>query len=230
MRSERLKIVNATTSLAAGLLLLCGCEKQYLANDGYVPEIVHVEAKENKKNYFFGTSGSFELTHDIVDAIVEVLKKARSTGVDNIGFRLISDRSIPLKIQENLRKQLSNLMCRHGFLRSRIVDSGTCIYRDAKAGIRIEVLTYDVKEPDCSLWSEYIGDIDTNKHLPKFGAAYTYGLLEQIANKADLVTPRKYRGQDTLDAIAAAKAGSSSSGGGGSSSPSSSASAGSSGS
>jgi type IV pilus biogenesis protein CpaD/CtpE len=200
-------------------LFLLGCEKQYLANDGYIPETIQVDVKEVKNTHFFETSRNFNIDSGAIEAMNKVLKDARSAGIDNVGFMLISNELIPVEAQKRAKEQTYKVMHKHGFMTSRIIDSGTCVYKDAKVGIRIDILKYDIKEPNCSQWSEYIGDMDTNKNLPKYGAAITYNIIEMIGNKADFITPRKYRGQEVNAAIAAA--GVTPSGGGGSSSGSS---------
>ncbi|MDR2067706.1 MAG: CpaD family pilus assembly lipoprotein, partial [Holosporaceae bacterium] len=127
----------------------------------------------------------------------------------------ISNKLIPLKLQEKAKKQILFLAGKNGFLDSRVVNSGICVYKDAKVGVRLDVLKYEAKGPDCDTWSEYIGDTDSNKHLPKLGASGSYNLVEMIANKADLVAPRKYKGTDaksSIDALSASGSGSSSGG------------------
>ncbi|MDR0677615.1 MAG: CpaD family pilus assembly lipoprotein [Holosporaceae bacterium] len=194
------------------VLSLLGCEKQYLPNDGYIPEKAEIMAKENKQVHFFKTSSNFNLDSADIDALERLFRDTRGEGTDNIGFMLTSDKPIPFSVRENTGKKLRRLMHKYGFINSRIVDSGTCTYQGAKTGIRIDVLKYDVKTPDCSQWSEYIGDTDTNKHLPRYGASDAYNLAEMISNKADLVSPRKYSGQDAASAISTmGKGGSSSS-------------------
>jgi type IV pilus biogenesis protein CpaD/CtpE len=193
-------------------ILLTGCEKQYLANDGYVPDAVVIEAKEVKTVHFFDTSLNSDINPTILVAMDKLLNDVRGEGVDNVGFMLVSDKLIPPETQERVKKQIYKLLYKNGFMSSRIVDSGVSVYKDAKTGVRIDVLRYDIKEPNCDLWSEYIGDMDTNKHLPKYGAADAYNFTEMIANKADLVSPRKYKGQEVKAAIAASAGGGSSSG------------------
>ncbi len=205
--------------LAVLALVTTGCEKQYLADDGYTPEEYTVDVTENKKINFFGTSSNFSLSDATIQQIETLLKETRSKGIDNISFMLVSDKPVPVATYQATREKVLSLMRRQGFLESRIVDAGMCVYSDAKCGVRIDVLQYEVKEPDGGQWSEYIGDTDTNKNLPKFGASEVYNLEQMIANKADLINPRTYKGQRTQDAIAAM--GGSTSGGGGSPAPAS---------
>jgi type IV pilus biogenesis protein CpaD/CtpE len=206
-------------------LLLVGCHKQYRADDGYIPETITIDTTETKNINFFPTSDDFNLCDADVTAMSNLFKEALSDGIDNIGFMLVSDKAIPFEVQEEAKKKISFMMGRHGFLDSRIVDSGACVYKGAKTGVRIDLLKYDTNEPDCSKWSEYIGDIDTNKNLPKYGAASAYNFLETIGNKADLISPRKYKGQDVTSAVKASQTESGASTGGGESSSSSAAAA-----
>jgi type IV pilus biogenesis protein CpaD/CtpE len=205
-------------------LFLLGCEKQYLADDGYIPETIQVDMKEVKNTHFFGTSQNFNIDSNTIEAIDKVLKDTRSAGIDNVGFMLVSSELIPVEAQKQAKEQIYKIMYKHGFMTSRIIDSGTCVYKDAKTGIRIDILKYDIREPNCSPWSEYIGDMDTNKNLPKYGAAITFNTLEMVSNKADFISPRKYKGQEVNAAIAAI--GTTPDSGGGSSSSSSSSSSG----
>ncbi len=199
-----------------------GCEKQYLADDGYVPEEYIVDVKENKNINFFETSNSFNLSEQTIQQISNLLKDTRSKGIENISFMLVSDKPVPVNVYQATKDKVMSLMRRHGFLESRIIDSGMCVYNDAKCGVRIDVLQYEVTEPDCGKWTEYIGDTDTNKRLPKYGVSGIYNFEQMIANKADLISPRTYRGQETKAAIAAMGGGSASSVGSSSSGSSSS--------
>ncbi|MDR0580745.1 MAG: CpaD family pilus assembly lipoprotein [Holosporaceae bacterium] len=196
-------------------LFLAGCKKQYLPNDGYIPEVIRIDAQEVKKSYFFGCSQRFNVNPNFWEAIDKFLEDVHREE-DNIGFMLLSHQSIPVEIQEKVKNQLYALMYKHGFIGSRIINFGICIYKDAKTGIRIDVLKYDVKKPNCNQWVEYIGDTDTNKNLPKYGAAGTYNMIEMIANKADFAAPRKYKGAEAKTAITAIGSASGGSSGGGS--------------
>jgi type IV pilus biogenesis protein CpaD/CtpE len=210
----------ASFAIAVGLLL-CGCDKQRQyrpKNDDYVPETSRIETREVKRVYFFVTPPNFEISPSTATSMGRVLREAHNTGIENVGYLLVSNQPITAKIQDRARNQIHRVMCENGFISSRISDSGVCVYNDAKVGIRIEILRYDVKEPDCSIWSEYIGDIDTSKNLPKYSASTAYNMAQMISNKGDLVMPRKYKGQETSKAIAAmGKAGSSGGGSGASS-------------
>ncbi|MDR2646110.1 MAG: CpaD family pilus assembly lipoprotein [Holosporaceae bacterium] len=207
MKTKYLLIFFATN------LFFAGCEKQYLPNDGYIPEVMRIEAQEVKNSYFFGCLPDFNADSNFWGEIDKLLRDVRPEE-GNIGFMLLSPQSIPVEVQEKVKNQLYTLMYKHGFISSRIIDSGICIYKDAKTGIRIDVLKYDVKKPNCNQWVEYIGDTDTNKNLPKYGAAGTYNTIEMIANKADFAAPRKYKGSEAKSAIAAVGAVGSSGGGG----------------
>jgi type IV pilus biogenesis protein CpaD/CtpE len=184
------------------VLLLNGCKKQYLPNDGYIPEVAQIDAEEIKNVNFFACPSNFQINSTLLAAIDKLFKDIEGSGVENIGFMLVSNQAIPTDVQKEVKKQLCKIMYRHGFINSRIIDYGTHIYANAKVGIRIDVLTYDVKGSDCGPWKEYMGDTDTSKNLPKYGAAHTYNTVEMVSNKADFVSPREYRGQETKSAIA----------------------------
>ncbi|MDR2724156.1 MAG: CpaD family pilus assembly lipoprotein [Holosporaceae bacterium] len=184
-------------------LWLNGCEKQYLPNDGYVPEVMQIDAQEVRDSHFLNCLPNFDFDTHNLKAVDKLLSDIRSAGMDNIEFMLVSPQSVPVEKQEKVKKQLYELMHKRGFINSRIIDYGICIYEGAKIGIKIDVLKCDVKEPDCSKWSEYIGDTDTNKNLPKYGAASVHNTITMIADKTDLVSPRKYVGHEARAAMAA---------------------------
>ncbi len=203
-------------------LVTTGCEKQYLPDDGYIPESYKIDIEEKKNINFFETSGNFNLTDNVVGQISSLLKETRSKGIENISFMLVSNKTVPVSLYQEVKDKIFSLIRKHGFLESRVIDAGMCVYSDAKCGIRIDVLQYNITEPDCGEWTEYIGDTDTNKNLPKYGVADIYNLKQMIANPADLKRPRTYKGQDAKSAIAAMNSVSNSAGGGATSTPTSS--------
>ena len=86
----------------------------------------------------------------------------------------------------SIKSTILNLMYKEGFIKSRIIDSGVCVYKDANPGIRVDALKYDLKDPNCDEWEDDIGDMDETKPLPKFGYSASYNLNRMIANKADI--------------------------------------------
>ncbi|GHT94010.1 hypothetical protein FACS1894122_10170 [Alphaproteobacteria bacterium] len=185
-------------------VLLVGCEKQYQANDGYVSKIVELEVSESKESEFFELDRNDYLAHEDIPKIKKFFKDAKARGVNEVSFLITLNKSIKDMAQEKICRRVMTAAYKAGFINSRITNSGILIYEGAKRGVRIDALKYDIKEPDCSPWSEYIGDIDTNKNLPRFGVSDKYNLREMIANDADLVSPRRYKGQAAHDAIRAA--------------------------
>jgi hypothetical protein len=216
---KKLKIAFPGAIILGGLLM-SGCDSNSYQFHGF--ESANVNVKENRDVHFFECSNGFYLSGEILLQIEGVLKKARGEGMENIAFTLISNRSIPFAIQEKTKKLMYEIMHKYHFLRSRIKDMGICVYEEAKTGIRIDILQYEVTPPNCSLWSEHIGDIDSSKDLPKYGTAEKYNMGEMIANKADFLSPREYAGQEVRNAIAATSAAGTT--GGGSSPPSTTAS------
>jgi type IV pilus biogenesis protein CpaD/CtpE len=175
--------------------VLCGCCRyEHAEEENHVPETTMLEVKENKISHFFGVNQDFVLPESELYRIRTLLQLARANDVENAGFLLISGNPISIQQQEKVKKQILRAMHLCGFGDSRIIDSGICIYRDAKNGVRIDALKYDLKMPNCDTWSEYIGDINTDKPLPRFGASISYNLGEMIANKADIIIPREYKG------------------------------------
>ncbi|MDR2766554.1 MAG: CpaD family pilus assembly lipoprotein [Holosporaceae bacterium] len=188
-------IYQAGRFLTAICLLLCGCcDYQHPIDKEYAPEDTSLNVKEHKISYFFSLDQNFNLPDSELLRMLSLLQVAKGNGVGNIGFTLMSGKPIPLQLQEKARKQILRAMYRCGFPNSRIIDSGACVYRDAKTGIRMDILKYEATMTDCDKWSEDIGDINTNKSIPKFGASASYNLREMIFNSADIIAPRKYKG------------------------------------
>ena len=189
-------------SLITAICLITGCDN--CRKNTYAPKFPNVEASEEKEAHFFSTNHDFTFSENTLTQIETLLRDTRAAGINNIGFMIISDKPVHFDKQEKVKRNITSMMNKFGFINSRIIDSGTCVYKAAKRGIRINILKYHVKEPDCSPWTESIGDMDNTKQLPRFGAVETYNLGEMVANKADLVVPRTYIGQRTKDAIEAA--------------------------
>lgn len=196
------------------LLVLGGCDKQ-MKMDDYVPDSARVEGEEVGEHHIFESNANFDFSAKSIAEMDHLLKETMAHGVDNIAFIIVSNKPVSVEHQEKVQKMLMPLMHKYGFMNSRIINRGVCIYENAKPSLRISVLRYQVKEPDCSPWSEYVGDTDTNKNLPKYGFCDVYNLEEMIANKADLVAPRNYKGATGSGAVGAI-ANMSSGGGGGS--------------
>lgn len=189
--------------LLSALVLISACDKQVKIEDGYIPEFAAIESEEQCEHHLFLFDSNLSLSNATIAEIEALLKDTRATGIDNIDFMVISNTPVPVETLTRVKEQIRSLMYKHGFIRSRVIDKGICVYKDAKPGVRIGILQYKVKKPNCDVWSEYIGDTDTNKNLPKYGVSHIYNLEEMIANKADFSAPRKYRGVRTSDAISA---------------------------
>ena len=200
-------------TLLSVLVLMSACDKQVKVDDGYIPEFAAIDSEEQCEHHLFLSDSNFSLSKATIAEIETLLKDTRATGIDNIDFMIISNTPVSIETQIRVKEQIKSLMYKHGFIRSRIIDKGVCVYKDAKPGVRIGILQYKAKEPNCDIWSEYIGDTDTNKNLPKYGVSHVYNLEEMIANKADFSAPREYQGARVSDAISAI---SSTGGGGGS--------------
>jgi type IV pilus biogenesis protein CpaD/CtpE len=196
---------------------LTGCsETQNYHDSDYIPVMNNINITENRDPHFFAVNHNFDFPHNTLIQIENLLKNSKANGIDNVGFSIISDQTIPVETQQKIKNKIFPLMNKAGFISSRIVDYGTSVYDGATRGIIINILKYDLERSDCSKWSEGVGDIDSKKNLPKMGVTNNYNLEEMIANKADLIAPRKYIGQKTDKAVAAVN--SDSSGGGSSSS------------
>ncbi|MDR3155556.1 MAG: CpaD family pilus assembly lipoprotein [Holosporaceae bacterium] len=208
---EILRITSPGIAILAGLLM-SGCNSDVPKAHGF--ESIKIDVKENRDVHFFECPCDFHFNNEALARIENVLKKARGEGVENIAFTLISNRSIPFAIQEKTRKLMYEMMHKYHFLRTRIKNMGICVYEEAKVGVRIDVLQYEITQPNCSIWSEHIGDIDSDKDLPKYGTTERYNMGEMIANKADIISPREYAGHAVTSAIAAVSSLSTAGGGG----------------
>ncbi|MBQ7674813.1 MAG: hypothetical protein IJT36_09965 [Alphaproteobacteria bacterium] len=205
--------------LISALFLINGCDKQVKVEDGYTPEFAAIEAEEQGEQYLFQCGSSFDLSEATCVSIEDLLKSARAVEVENVEFMIISNAPVLLAVQKKVKSRIRSLMYKHGFIKSRIIDKGVCVYKDAQPGVRIGLLRYKVKEPNCNQWNEYIGDTDVSKNLPKYGVSAVYNLEEMIANKADFVSPRTYSGT-RVDTALSGMGVTTSSGGGNGSAPS----------
>lgn len=203
MLEEKLNIKFKYLPLLSALILMSACDNQVTDDDRYIPEFATIDSEEQCEHHLFLCDSNFNFSNATIAEIEALLKDTRATGIDNIDFMIMSNTPVPVETQVRVKDQVRSLMYKHGFIRSRVIDKGVCVYKDAKPGIRIGILQYKVKEPNCDLWSEYIGDTDTNKNLPKYGVSHAYNLEEMIANKADFSAPREYQGTRASDAISA---------------------------
>ena len=182
-------------------VLLSGCHDA--GNKAMDVEFTKIEASEEKESSFFETSHDFNLSEFQLNQMIKILKEAKATGETNVGFLLKSNKYISEETQEIVKKNIRNVMYKQGFIDSRIIDLGTVIYDSARTGIRVDILKYNVKPINTAPWDTEIGDADVYKNLPRYGSSIAYNLNEMVANKADLVRARKYKGQSTNDSISA---------------------------
>ena len=184
------------------LLAISGCHLgPDVASDDFIPEMSNINVSERTDTNFFSSNHDFNFSNEKLAAISDLLKKTRSSGITNIEFLVVSNRALTTQQKNKVRKTILGLMHQHGFINSRIRISGVCVYRDAKPGVRINILRYAVKKPDGNKWSDFIGDVNTNKTIPRMGSSADYNLKSMIANEADLISPRRYRGVRTDIAV-----------------------------
>ena len=168
-------------------------------------------------------NSNFQMSSVDKAKLEKLLRDSKGEGIENIGFMIVSDSPVLKDQKAKISSQVKSQMIRAGFLESRIVDSGICVYKDAKKGIRVDILKYDLHRTEIDLWTDSVGDCDIEKDLPNYGKAANYNFEEMIANSADLISLRRYKGQRTQNAIKAvgdvASSSGGSSGGGGSESP-----------
>ena len=208
--------------LTACCLILTGCSSESRPTSFGDFEEAKIDITENRVTHFFSVNNNFEMSASDLVKLEKLLKDSKGEGIENVGFMIVSNSPVLTAQKKAFSDQVKSKMIRAGFLESRIVDSGVCIYKDAKKGIRVDILKYDLQRTDVNLWNDYIGDCDMEKSLPRYGQAMNYNMEEMISNSADLIAPRKYKGQKTESAISAMGEMGSSSGGGSSSSSGSS--------
>ena len=203
--------------LAVLAVAMSGCRlsSNRRPSDTFIPEMSNIDALERTNSYFFPFNDKFELSSNNLASINRLLKRTRAQGISNIGFIIMSNRVMPMKQQRIMNNKIATLMHEHGFIDSRIVNLGNAMYRGASAGVRINILRYIVNKTSSRKWTESIGDIDLTKDLPRMGASDNFNLESMIANEADLVSPRRYKGPRACAAISSIGGGGDGGGGGG---------------
>lgn len=196
--------MKSVLSFAAFCVLLAGCSSKRTD-----PPVVgeydrsEINVTENKVSQFFSVNNDFQMSDEDKEKLKKLLIDSKGEGIENVGFMIVSNSQISTAQKAQLSEQVKSQMIQAGFMESRIVDSGICVYKDAKRGVRVDILKYDLQRTDTSLWKSFIGDSDIQKPLPKYGNAMNYNMEEMMANNADLIVPRKYKGQQTGQAISA---------------------------
>ncbi|MDR3179347.1 MAG: CpaD family pilus assembly lipoprotein [Holosporaceae bacterium] len=198
-----MKNAKSIVALWFSISLTVGCEKQYQPDDGYVHEIAEINVVKFRNSSFFPLNQHKNFSSSVRTTMENFLREAKNNEIENISFSIFSPQDVNNNVLQSIKKQVLAIACKAGFILSRISYDGIIKTESSEIEVYIETLKYKLQEPDCSPWSEYIGDTDTNKDLPRFGAADRYNLKEMIANGADLVTPRKYKGPHTPSAIRA---------------------------
>ena len=200
-------------SLTAIGLLLTGCSNERMESSVRAYDEPEINITECKFSHFFKVNNDFQMSDSDKAKMDKLLKDSKGEGIENVGFMVVSNSPVMKEQRTKLKTQVKSQMIRAGFLESRIVDSGICVYRDAEKGVRVDILKYDLRRTEDDLWTESTGDCDLEKNLPDYGKSTNSNLEEMIANNADLVSPRRYKGQRTEDAVKAVSSGGSSSGG-----------------
>lgn len=188
--------------LTACCLILTGCSENKLTSLSDFEE-AKIDITENRVTHFFDVDSNFRLSASDQEKLEKLLKDSKGEGIENVGFMIVSNAPVLMAHKKAISDQVKSNMVRAGFLESRIKDSGVCIYKDAKKGVRVDILKYDLQRTDIDLWNDFVGDCDMEKSLPHYGRAMNYNMEEMISNSADLIAPRKYRGQKTEHAVKA---------------------------
>ncbi len=190
-------------SLAAVCLLLTGCSREIDDMASYSYAEKNIDIKESRTSHFFAVDDNFQMSEEDQVKLVKLLKDSKGRGIENVSFMITSNSPVAKAERVVLSNQVRTQMEKAGFLDSRIIDSGICIYKDAKKGVRVDILKYDLKRSTFDEWDDPIGDCDLEQNLPNYSKATNYNLEEIVANPADLISPRKYKGQKATDAIKA---------------------------
>ncbi|MBE6447351.1 MAG: hypothetical protein E7015_02570 [Alphaproteobacteria bacterium] len=187
---------------ALGCVILSGCENGKIVQNEQdtLPEVL---ASETQHHHTFEFNTEVGITDELMNNIISEMKTERGKGIENVSFIIVAKQPLhPLK-QDEISKKISNALMHAGFMESRIINTGSCFYSDASEHIRIDALSYQSTSLGSGEWTSSIGDCDEGKDLPQKGYSDKYNLTQMVANKADLVSPRNYRGQQTERAIAA---------------------------
>ncbi len=190
-------------NLTAVCLLLTGCSTERVEAPSYAYNEEKIDIKENRTSHLFAIDNNFQMSEEDQVKLYQLLRDSKGRGIENVSFMITSDSPVTKFERVALSNQVRSQMEKAGFLDSRIIDSGICIYKDAKKGVRVDILKYDLKRTNLGEWDNPIGDCDVERNLPNYGKATNYNLEEIIANPADLISPRKYKGQKATNAIAA---------------------------
>ena len=190
-------------SLTAVCFLLTGCSNEKVDTTAYSYAEENIDVKENKTSHLFAVDDNFQMSEEDQIKLVKLLKDSKGRGIENVSFMITSNSPVAKAERVALSNQVRSQMEKAGFLDSRIIDSGICVYKDAKKGVRVDILKYDLKKSIFKEWDNPIGDCDLEQNLPNYGKATNYNLEEMVANSADLISPRKYKGQKATDAITA---------------------------
>ncbi len=198
--------------LTAVCLLLTGCSSEREEAPSYSYNEEKINVKENRTSHLFAVDNNFQMSDEDRVKLFQLLRDSKGQGIENVSFIIISDSPVAKFERVALSNQVRSQMEKAGFLDSRIIDSGICVYKDAKKGVRVDILKYDLKRTNLGEWDDSVGDCDIEKNLPNYSKATNYNLEEMVANPADLISPRKYKGQKATAAISAMSATSSSTG------------------
>jgi len=190
-------------SLTAVCLLLTGCSGGSDNKPPYSYNQEKIDVKENRTSHLFAVDDNFQMSDEDKVKLSQLLKDSKGRGIENVSFIIVSDAPVAKAERTALSNQVRTQMEKAGFWDSRIIDSGICIYKTAKKGVRVDILKYDLNRTNIKEWDDPIGDCDIEQHFPNYGKTTNYNLEEIIANPADLISPRKYKGQKATDAITA---------------------------
>ena len=190
-------------SLTAVCLLLTGCSSERAEAPSYIYHREKIDVKENKTSHLFAVDNNFQMSEEDQVKLYQLLRDSKGRGIENVSFMITSDSPVTKFERVALSNQVRSHMEKAGFLGSRIIDSGICVYKDAKKGVRVDILKYDIQKTHIGEWDNPIGDCDLEQSLPNYGKVTNYNLEEMVANSADLISPRKYKGQKATHAIKA---------------------------
>ena len=86
--------------------------------------------------------------------------------------------------------EIRALMSESGFKPSDVNIEAVQSGGDPQAPVRLSYLRYVAEGPQCGKWPTNLGQSDNNLNYPNMGCATQANFAAQVANPADLVTPR----------------------------------------
>ena len=199
----RLPLVMA---LAAGTALLAGCNKTLDEPGNHLTGSVIVNPNEkhpilvSQQPATMSLSipaGSRGLTSTQVAQVEGFLARYRASDAGNSKLLIVVPQggaNEPAAMRATA--QLNGLIKEAGFADNAVQVQPYGAGRGTSAPIRFSYMRYVAQGPECGQWPDNLASGYRNLHYHNFGCAQQANLAAQIANPADLVTPRTMDASD----------------------------------